>query len=1180
MPIHFGMPTLIECPSIEQSISLCSELGLDFVELNMNLPEYQIDRIDSAKMKRMLERCGKYPTIHLDENFNVCDFNVTVADAYLRTALRTIELAQELNAPVINMHMSDGVYFTLPDKKVYLFDQYKRQYLDRLRQFRDSCADKIGGGDILICIENCGIYQDFQREGISLLLKSPCFALTYDVGHDFSVANGNQAFIMSRSDRLKHMHLHDAAGTANHLTLGTGKIDIAEKVTLAAKYNCRVVVETKTEEALRQSVGYLNRIVQADTPFTQEFLSPTVSKDSTNDIKLDLFASLFRGREDVYARRWVSKDGQKSGYTPVCRNEWVYGVCEKPRVKCADCKNREAVPLDKNALARHLAGKEVAGVYPLLPDENCFFLAMDFDDGDWINDIGALRHVCIEYDIPIAVERSRSGNGAHVWFFFCEPVSAHAARKFGSAILTVSMERCHSLKFSSYDRLFPNQDTMPKGGFGNLIALPLQRKARGSGNSLFIDEKCVPYADQWTFLSSLRRLGACEIDRITTTLSKDGELGQLRSENDDERDKPWKKKQASELNASDFPGQVQIICANMLYIDKTGMSGRALNQIKRLAAFKNPEFYKAQAMRLSTWDKPRIISVSGETEKYLCLPRGCENDVVALLGNTPIVWQDERNTGRQIDAEFNGILREEQAKALTALLGHDNGILSASTAFGKTVVGAALIGARKVNTLVLVNRQPLLDQWKTRLSEFLTINEAIPELPVKRGRKKNLSVIGLLGGGKKNLSGIVDIAIIQSLVHGDEVKDIVKNYGMVIVDECHHVSAVSFERVLKETDARYVYGLTATPKRQDGHQPIIIMHCGEIRYQDDAKKQARNRPFEHYIIPRFTSYRLPIDKDGMQIQDIYTDICLNARRNDMIVSDVLQSVSEGRNSLVLTERKNHVELLEKELRTKALHVIALTGGQPSKERKRLLEQIAAVPEDEPLVIVATGKYVGEGFDIPRLDTLFLAMPISWQGTLAQYAGRLHRLHDGKDEVRIYDYIDVHVAMLERMYAKRIKGYTAIGYSAKCEGILAPEGNIIFDSTSFLPVFSADLMAAKRNVVIVSPFLTQSRVSKMLNALDGCMLSGARLTVVTRPALDYTEKDRGRVDGLLRSLRDKGIEVIEKTKIHQKFAVIDRQLVWYGSINLLSFGKAEESIMRLDSTGIANELMSVVGERYD
>jgi superfamily II DNA or RNA helicase len=713
-----------------------------------------------------------------------------------------------------------------------------------------------------------------------------------------------------------------------------------------------------------------------------------------------------------------------------------------------------------------------------------------------------------------------------------------------------------------------------KGAFLRPFTRPKKVPLDKNPNSMFIDEQCIPYADQWTFLSTVRRLSAEELESLTSLLSKDGELGTLHNEPDEETDKPCQKKTPVNLCADDFPANTRIVDANMLYIDKSGFSARALNRLKRLAAFKNPEFYKSQAMRLSTWNKPRIISTSDETEKYICLPRGCKNDVQILLGDTFIEWQDECNAGKSINVGFNGVLRDEQAKATEALLAHNNGILSATTAFGKTVIGTALIAARKVNVLILVNRQPLLDQWKTRLTEFLDINEALPELPSKRGRKKQRSVIGLLGGGKNSLGGIIDVAIIQSLVHGDEVKDVVKGYGMVIVDECHHVSAVSFERVLKEVNARYVYGLTATPKRQDGHQPIITMQCGEIRYKDDAKLQAKNRPFEHYIIPRFTSYRTPIDKDGMQIQDIYADVCQNERRNAMIVADVLQTVTEGRNSLILTERKTHVELLEKSLQEKVPNVIALTGGQPSKERKRLLGQIAAVPEEQPLIIVATGKYVGEGFDVPRLDTLFLAMPISWQGTLAQYAGRLHRLRDGKDEVRIYDYIDAHVAMLERMYAKRVKGYTAIGYSAKCEGVTPPEGNIIFDSSSFLPVFTTDLLSAKREIVIVSPFLTQNRVNKMISTLESCMLSGTALTVVTRPVSDYAEKDAGRVSGIIKFLADKGITVTVKTKIHQKFAVIDGRIVWYGSINLLSFGSAEESIMRLDSVGIAGELMGV------
>jgi len=584
-------------------------------------------------------------------------------------------------------------------------------------------------------------------------------------------------------------------------------------------------------------------------------------------------------------------------------------------------------------------------------------------------------------------------------------------------------------------------------------------------------------------------------------------------------------------------------------------------------------------MRFPTWDKPRIISISYETERYLCLPRGSKREISHMLENLniTITWQDERNSGNSIDVAFNGTLRNEQVVALEKLSAHENGILSATTAFGKTVVSAALIAKYKTNTLVLVNRQPLLDQWKTRLKEFLTVNEVLLEQEKKRGRRKERDVIGQLGGGKNALSGIIDIAVIQSLVRGDEVKDLVKNYGMVIVDECHHVSAVSFERVLREVNARYVYGLTATPKRQDGHQPIIYMHCGQIRYRDDAKIQAQRRPFKHYVIPRFTPFRVPIEKDGtpMQIQELYNEVCQNETRNNLIVDDVIQAVADGRCPLVLTERKAHVELLESVIRERFQNVIAFIGGQSAKSRRLLIEKVENTPADQPFAIVATGKYVGEGFDVPRLDTLFLAMPFAWQGTLAQYAGRLHRLHDEKQEVQVYDYVDVHVAVLDRMYAKRVKGYSSIGYKTKSDVNFPDTGNIIFDGSSFLPVFMNDLLSAKREVMIVSPYLTKSRVIKMMETLDGVISSGLILAVATRPADDYADKDKLRIASLIELLMKHGVNVIERSKIHQKFAVIDSRTSWYGSINLLSFGSSEESIMRLESKGISEELLRTI-----
>ncbi|MDD4402423.1 MAG: DEAD/DEAH box helicase family protein [Desulfitobacteriaceae bacterium] len=807
---------------------------------------------------------------------------------------------------------------------------------------------------------------------------------------------------------------------------------------------------------------------------------------------------------------------------------------------------------------------------------------MDFDDEGWQKDVRALRDICIVKDIPFAVERSQSGNGGHVWFFFKDQISAATARKFGTLLLTHAMSERHEIRFSSYDRLFPNQDTLPKGGFGNLIAVPLQAAARKSNNSVFVDENFQPYNDQWHFLSNIRKINEEEIDGYIIQLGLGNDLGELRQVEDEEA-KPWEKKKAdSRLNRSDIPNEIHITKANMLYIKKNGFSNKAMNVLKRLAAFRNPDFYKAQAMRLPTFDKPRIISLSDETSDYICLPRGCEIDLTNLFEplKADIKWEDETFSGKTIGVEFNGQLRDEQIDAVYQMLQYNNGVLSATTAFGKTVIGAKLIVERRVNTLVLVHTQQLLEQWKERLTQFLIINEELPADPVtRRGRKKVRSIIGQLGGGKKNLSGIIDIAIMQSLVKGDEVKDIVRDYGMVIVDECHHVPAFSFERILKNLSAKYIYGLTATPVRQDGHHPIIFMHCGPIRYKVDAREQAKKRPFEHYIVPRFTPFRKPVSQDEKEwsIGEIYSEISTSQIRNQLIIDDVINCVKEGRNPIILTGRKAHVELIAEELSKTIPTVIELTGGMTAKDRKTKLERLSNILPDENIVIVATGRFVGEGFDEPRLDTLFLAMPVAWKGTVQQYAGRLHRLYQNKSEVQIYDYVDVHVGVLERMYHKRLKGYAAIGYSAKSESKPFEATNTIFDNHNFLTVFSNDISSAKSDMVIVSPYISKKRLSQMLNILSCGINNGAKLTIISRPETDYKEKNRVAFSNMVNSIRLTGAKLIFKSNIHRKFAIIDQRIVWYGSINLLSFGSSEESIMRLDSINIANELIGTIEE---
>lgn len=923
---------------------------------------------------------------------------------------------------------------------------------------------------------------------------------------------------------------------------------------------------------------------ETETP-KQDFMASAIDNTAEPLEKIKLFMMLFKGRDDVYAKRWEDTKKGTAGYSPVCLNEWKHGLCglrHKPKIPCKKCNNKAYAPFDETVVDAHLRGYKnfVAGIFPLCLDETCYFLAMDFDGEAWEKDISVLREVCLEFSLPLAVERSRSGRGAHCWVFFENAVPAALARKFGSALLTTAMSRRHEINFKSYDRFFPNQDTMPKGGLGNLIALPLQKAARDNGNSVFIDENGLPYRDQWAYLSNLQKLSEDDVEMVTAKLCYGNELGELRVDEEDEEQKPWETRKRS-LHKNDFPKYMKIVKANMLFVPKTGITQRALNQLKRLAAFKNPEFHKAQAMRLPVTKLPRIISCSDETGAYLCLPRGCEAELKEILHelDVEVSFIEERNCGRIIDVDFTGRLRDEQPLAVGRLLEHDNGVLCGTTAFGKTVAAIKLIAERKVSTLILVDKINLVSQWRNKLGEFLVINETLPDRNGgnKRGRRKPESVIGQMGAGKDNLNGIIDIAVMQSLNRKGEVKDCVKDYGMVIVDECHHVSAFSFEQVLKNVKARYVYGLTATPTRKDGHHPIIFMQCGPIRYRDDAKKQAEKRPFEHYIIPRFTSFRVPADnaEKDVFIQDLYSAIIVDEMRNQQIIDDVIGCHENGRNCIVLTQRTAHVKSLTRKLGERIPDVISLTGGMGAKTTRERLRRIADIHGDKKITLVATGKFIGEGFDEPRLDTLFLAMPISWKGTLQQYAGRLHRLCASKDEVQIYDYVDIHVGMLERMYHKRLSGYASIGYKAKGGSIVADSIDIIFNKTNFFPVFANDMANAAREILIVSPYVTRKRSLQMLQNLEPALARKVRVIVVTRPAIDFKVRDIDALQSTLDLLENAGISVVYKSNIHQKFAVIDQRVVWYGSINLLSYGSAEESMMRLESTNIAVELIKSI-----
>ena len=901
-----------------------------------------------------------------------------------------------------------------------------------------------------------------------------------------------------------------------------------------------------------------------------------VSKRSPISDKIALFMSLFQGRQDVYARRWEGRNG-RSGYSPACKNEWRRGVCLKPKGKCADCSHAAYLPYDADAVAAHLSGTCVLGIYPLLQDETCRFLAIDFDEERWREDVQMVAGTCRTQGIPCFVEVSRSGNGAHLWFFFSAAVEAAKARSLGSTLLTLAMREHARLSFKSYDRMFPNQDRMPKGGFGNLIALPLQVAAARNGGSLFVDDQLKPYTDQWTFLSGAQKLSVPQIDEIMARLHTPP-LGALRPEDGESETaaRPWQRRVMA-LKSGDVPSSIEITLADRLYLPVDGFSNRAQDRLKRLAAFRNPQFYRAQAMRMPVWNIPRVICCAEYVDDFLALPWGCMDEVTDWLRENRVeaLIHDERSLGRSINVAFNGALRGEQADALEALSADDNGILSATTAFGKTVVGAALIARKKVNTLVLVHRSQLMTQWKDRLEQFLTIDEELPQPPKRRGRQKRRELVGLFGANKDTRSGIIDIAMLQSMGGADEIRPWIRDYGMVIVDECHHVPAVSFEQVMKAVQSKYTYGLTATPKRQDGHHPILHMYLGPIRYHVDAKQQALRRPFSHIMIPRFTGTRFRVDANSRTpaIGQYYDQMLRDDLRNDLIVQDVLECLKDGRNCLILSERTDHVRRLTELLRAQGRMVHMLLGGQTGTKMKEALQALKDASADVPLIVCATGKYIGEGFDDARLDTLFLTMPISWQGTLAQYVGRLHRLHEGKREVRVYDYIDNSAAMLEKMYHKRLKGYASIGYTVAAGQEAALDSDIIYDQNSFQERFLRDIAQASESVVIVSPYVTVKRVKWIETALAQCVQKRVETTVVTRDPESLPASSRGAAQSAIRMLQGQRVKVVCQEGIHQKYAVIDDSVVWYGSINLLSFGASRESIMRLLSGSIARALLA-------
>ena len=757
---------------------------------------------------------------------------------------------------------------------------------------------------------------------------------------------------------------------------------------------------------------------QEPVTYTAPLPKPTFAHESSPTLdsaeKVALFRNLFRGRTDVYPLRWESAKG-KSGYSPACANEWRSGVCGKPRIKCADCEQRMLLPVTDQVVIDHLTGRQTIGVYPLLTDDTCCFLAVDFDEAEWRDDAHAFMESCRELRVPAALEVSRSGDGAHVWIFFIEAVPAREARKLGAALISHTCARMRQLSLASYDRFFPNQDSLPKGGFGNLIALPLQKNIREQGRSVFVDEHFNPWPDQWSFLASLVRMSLLDVENAIQRATGGGHPLDVAFVTEEDEREPWKRPSAELTEIpGPLPSSLKLVLANQIFIEKAALSQPLANRLIRLAAFQNPEFYKAQAMRFPVWDKPRVIGCAENYPQHIGLPRGCLEAVFDLLDRHNIRAEilEERIPGKTVSVAFTGTLREDQEAAVEAMLAHKTGVLCAPTAFGKTVTAAALIARRRVSTLVLVHRNELLKQWQERLTTFLEVPKGS---------------IGVIGGGKKKPSGCIDIAVMQTLSRYENLPKLLDRYGQIIVDECHHISAFSFETILKQSKASFVVGLTATPVRRDGHQPIIFMQCGPIRHNAARPDSA---PAQLEVWPRML--QAPPLAPEAAIQDVFRSLTTDAQRNQLIARDIIDAFREGRKILALTERTEQLELLRMAVGDEVAPCFMLHGRMPKKHRAEVLGMLAELDGSAPRVILATGRLIGEGFDHPPLDTLVLCLPISWKGTLQQYAGRLHREHAGKHDVRIYDYVEYDHQQLARMWDKRLRGYRSMGYAVRAD----------------------------------------------------------------------------------------------------------------------------------------------------
>lgn len=864
--------------------------------------------------------------------------------------------------------------------------------------------------------------------------------------------------------------------------------------------------------------------------------------DMTTLEKLKLFHLYFRGREDVYATKWVNKTG-KTGFSPAGEGDWILKKDGQGYRKDI----HTYYPYSLEVIEKHIRGKERGfeygiGIYPMQQDDTTYLVVMDFDNEQAIKEAEVVVKVCDKYNIDILIERSQSGIGIHIWLFFKVAIQASLARQLANIIIQLAMVSDSAMSFNSFDRIIPMQDTLPKKGFGNIIALPLRADKVKEGTTVFLDHQFKQVSNMWRHLETVRRYSLEEVIQLIQRLKS---IHTFTYYNKEAKAMPLIIQQGFAMG---HQGE--------LIIKKQEITRALLVKLAYLATFPNPEFYKRQKMRTTTWDIPQYITAAREDEENLYLPRGILKQIISA--NPDIELHESLNEGIPIEVSFKGELRSGQKQALKQMLIHQEGLVIAPTGFGKTVLAAKLIAERKISTLIIVNSIVLAQQWKERLSEFLTIDSEPFKEYTPTGRLKKKDAIGEIYGNKNKQSRIIDIVLFQTLANKEDLKSFYSHYGMIIVDEAHHVAAQTFEDVIRVADVRYIYGLTATLERKDGLEPLIYMRLGDLIYQhkeiiDDSVLIPR------YFYPRFTHYS-DLDPNLSYVEHL-NELQKDQVRNQMIIQDIIDNIQEKRSCIVLTERIEHINILQKMLSKDSpkMTIYALHSQQANKVNNKHLE--AMRQSKEPFVLVSTGKFVGEGFDLPQLESIFLCLPISWKGLTRQYIGRLNRRLEDKNELRIYDYIDFSVEMFSKMYQKRMKEILKLGYTIAEDEKTRLHQVRLFDMDDYYEYLKSDINRAKE-IFVGIPTLNRG----MLSEFEQITASGKKLTLV------LSKSKQTQYSLWLINLQALGVNIIWHHQMPQSCVICDQTRIWYGSLRYFAVNKKDATTIRLVNETVAQQLL--------